>query len=562
MKLIKWMVACAMIAMLVACGGGGGNPGTNASIPAATTPTTSVINTAIATSSTFVTPTVSNLSLSNVTSTLINLASGGDASLSVTALSNGSPSPIPVNVSFIATCGTINGTVVSPSSAVSVTTNGSGAANVDYVAVGSGGQLCQGGVIVTANATGAASSAITLNVAAPLPNSIQFISAAPARIFVAGSGALERSEVLFRVFAANGRPVQGQNVDLSLLINPGGVGIETAGSTAVVTKSTDLNGDVKVGVFSGTIPGAIKLRASLTTNPTLFAESQNLSVASGPPSQRFMSLSVETFNIEGWAVDGTSTKLTARIADRQGNAVEDGTVVNFTTEAGQIANTCATTRVGLISSCSVDFISQNPRPAGGRVSVLAYLEGTKDYVDVNSNNIYNSGTDTLVNIGNAFRDDDEGGALTVGEFNIPRGGASACLGATAPFPAVANTCDSLLSTTVRQQAVILYSSSTPVLTNVNVSAGGISAEVRSADNLLLPMPAGTIIAAEASGVNCTVDKQFGSPVVNVTSGSNPNADLATSFQATLKTCVPGDVVFIKVTSPGGLTTVFGSFVIQ
>jgi hypothetical protein len=551
---IRSLFVALLSAVLAACGGGGGSPGSTAG-------TITIIPTVIGSTSTFVTPTVANLSLSSIAANTTTLPSGGDASLSVTVLSNGVPSSTPVNISFLATCGKINGAVVGPSTALSVITNGSGVATVAYSAVGQAGLLCQGPTTVTANALGALPSSVILNVAAPVPNSIQFIGATPARIFVSGSGSVERSEVTFRVFAGSGLPLQGANVDLSLVTNPGGVGIETAGSTATITKPTDSNGDVRVGVFSGTIPGAIKLRAALSANAVLFSESQNLSIASGPPSQRFMSLSVEKFNIEGWAVDGSSTKLTARIADRQGNAVDDGTVVNFTAEGGQVASTCATVKVNNISSCAVDFISQNPRPAGGRVSVLAYLEGTKDYVDVNSNNIFNNGVDTLINLGDAFRDDDEGGTYSVGEFVVPRGGASVCSGATAPFPARLNTCDTSLSTTVRQQAVLLYSSSEPVLLAVALNTSGITAQIGSRDNPLLPMPVGTTIVVEASGGICSIDKQFGSPVVNVLPGVDPSADLTTEFRSTFKTCAIGNSIFVRVTSPGGLTTIF-DFVIR
>lgn len=551
MKLLNWIAASLLVTLLGACGGGGGASGTN--------PNAVTISTSTASTSTFVTPTVASLSLSAITANTTTLPSGGNASLSVTALSNGSPTSTPVNVSFLASCGTINAQAVSSTTPVIVTTNGSGLAQITYSAISSTGTLCSGNITITANAPNSGASAIDLTVAPPVANSIQFISATPSRIFVAGSGAIERSEVTFRVFAASGVPLNNVNVDLSLVTNPGGVGIGSAGSTTNILTQSDSNGDVKVGVFSGTIPGPIKLRAALASNATLFAESQNLSVASGPPSQRFMSLSVEKFNIEGWNVDGNSTALTVRIADRQGNAVQDGTVVNFTAEGGQVASSCATVTNNGISSCSVQFISQNPRPAGGRASVLAYLEGTKDYTDNNGNNIYDPGLDTLLNIGDAFRDDNEDGVFNPGEFVITRGGASTCAGTSAPFPARTDTCNSALSTTVRQQAVILFSSSSPILTNVRISAGGISADVRSADNTLLPMPVGTVITAEVSGGTCAVDKQFGSPVVNRAPGNNPSADLATGFSATFKTCASGDVAFITVKSPGGLSTTFGPY---
>jgi hypothetical protein len=139
-----------------------------------------------------------------------------------------------------------------------------------------------------------------------------------------------------------------------------------------------------------------------------------------------MSLAVETFNIEGWVIDGTSTQLTVRVADRQGNAVEDGTVVNFTAEGGQVARSCATTPVFRgFPSAAWPSRARIPVRQGGRASVLAYLEGTKDYVDVNGNNRYDAGLDTLAQPRRRLSGRQRKRRLRLrlhGEFLIPRGG--------------------------------------------------------------------------------------------------------------------------------------------
>lgn len=521
-----------------------------------------------------------SLSLSPITAGALNLPSGGNTSLAATALVGGLPSTgVPVNITYNASCGRINGSLLQDG--VSVTTNGSGVAPATYTAVAPDGSLCSGDVTISASSAGASPQAISLNVAAPSASAVTFVSATPAQIFVAGSGAAEQSIVRFRVLSSAATSMANETVTFTLLANPGGVGIGSSGSVSTVTVTTDDAGIAAIPVFSGTIPGPIRLRAALEANPAVFAESQNLTVASGPPSQRFMSLSVETFNIEGWAIDGTSTRLTARIADRQGNAVEDGTVVNFTAEGGQVASNCATTRVNNISSCSVNFISQNNRPADGRVSVLAYTEGTKDYVDVNSNNRFDSG-DTLVQIGDAYRDDNESGTFdaTLGEFLIPRGvSGDGCANSGAPYPSIASTCDDKLATTVRQQTTIMFSSSTPVLTSTIANSDltvpdgtgtrTISIPVRadlvigSAAHPLLPMPSGTRIAATAvdsnstDGASCSVSfGPTGTPIPNIASGTSSTADLATRHSVTLRDCRPGDTLFIDVTAPSGLKTTF------
>lgn len=508
----------------------------------------------------------SSLTLSGVTVNTTSLPSGGNTSVQVTALIGGIPATgVPVNVGFTASCGRINSQTTS-SGGVSVTTNGSGVATAVYDAVAEDGSLCSGSVTLTASSAGAAPQSKTVAVAAPTANAIVFASAAPAQIFVAGSGAVDQAIVKFKVLSSTGVALPGVDVKFSIVTNPGGVGLSAAGLTNSVTVATLSNGEATVSVFSGTIPGPVKVRAELVSNSSIFAVSQNLTVASGPPSQRFMSLSVETFNIEGWDIDGASTQLTVRVADRQGNAVDDGTVINFTAEGGQVARSCATARVNGISQCSVTFEAQNPRPANGRVSVLAYTEGTKDYVDANGNNKFDA-KDTLINIGDAYRDDNETGIYdsATGEFLIPRsvtGGTFSCADSGGPFPSRANTCDDSLMTTVRQQAIILFSSSNVVLEPTSVNTGSVVFKLRSKLNTLLPLPAGTTFSAQATdldttdGAACAVDQAYGTPVTNVQPGTNSAADLATAGSVTLKDCRKGDSVTIKVKVPSGLETVF------
>ena len=496
------------------------------------------------------------LTLSPIAVITPNLPSGGNTGLSVTALVNDAPlTGTPVNVAFSVSCGRINGSDAS-AGGVSVTTNGSGVATATYTSVNTDGSLCSGDVNLSAAGAGAQTRSTKIVVAAPVANAVAFVSAAPSQIFVAGSGAAEQAVATFKVFAASGTPLPGVNVAFSIQENPGGVGLNASGATSNVTATTDQSGQASVSVFSGTIPGPVKVRAALVSAPSVFAESQNLTIASGPPSQRFMSLSVSSFNIEGWNVDGTPTRLTVRIADRQGNAVADGTVVNFTAEGGQVANSCATATVNKISSCSVDFVTQNPRPQGGRASVMAYLAGTKDYDDINANNIFDSG-DVLKQLGDAYRDDNENNTFDVGEFVVARGGSIACPGVGGAFASRDNTCNQGLSTTVRQTAVILFASTSPAIADLSASTGSVSFSLGSIDNPLLPMPAGTTIAATPLAEGCTVGDIGGSPVVNVSPTPGlPNEDLTTNVAIALKGCAAGQRVNVKVTSPGGLVTSF------
>lgn len=503
-----------------------------------------------------------SVSLSAINASSSSLSSGGNTLLSVTVLVSGTPlTAQPANVAFAASCGRINTTDLS----TTVATSGSGIATVTYSAVSGDGSLCSGPVAITATTPGAKSAGAVLTVAAPTAAAVTFINSAPAQIFVAGIGAIEQSVVSFKVLSSANTALQGTSVNFSLQANPGSVTLSTSSGT------TDSAGIVTVTVSSGPLPGPVKVRAALTANSTVFADSQNLTVASGPPSQKFMSLSASVFNIEGATADGIPTTLTVRIADRQGNAVVDGTVVNFTAEGGQVGRTCATTTTNLISSCSVNFISQNPRPANGRVSVLAYLEGTKDYIDLNNNNRYDSG-DTLVQIGDAYRDDNEDLLYESGTdgFVFPRGASGACpVQVSGAFPSRADTCDLVsankLATTVRQQTVILFSSSKPALSIDSQTTSTFAFTMGSGDPGLglLPMPAGTKVAVSAidntpdNTLTCAVTDLLGSVVVNVApTAGMPNQDLRTKHSAALKGCASGDNVKVTVTVPSGLVTEF------
>lgn len=474
-----------------------------------------------------------------------SLAAGGSTPVSVPVTSGGNAAS-GANVSFGASCGLIN---------AAVTTDGTGIASTTYSSLKTDGTSCVGPVTITALASGATAVTNSLTIAAPVANAINFVSATPNQIFVHGSGATEQSNVLFKVLSS-GAALPNVSVTFSLSTNPGGVGLGSSGSTSSVTYTTDANGQVSIAVFSGAIPGPVQIKAALVIDPNVFANSANLTVASGPPSQNFFSLAVDTFNIEGWNRDGTSANLTVRVADRQGNAVPDGTVINFTAEGGQIGSNCATTRVNNIASCTVPFVSQNPRPAGGRVSILAYAEGVKQYVDANGNNVFDAG-DTLMDLGDAYRDDNENGQYDAGEFVIPKGGTITCAGSGEPAPSRANTCTGLLPTSVRQQAVILYSSTGAAVTVVTAPTSATNTfvviRVNSADNLLLPMPSGTGVSAVPVVTGCTIGTISPANVPNVYPGIDPTVNLGTLHSIGLSGC-HGTPVTINITSPSGLIT--------
>lgn len=499
--------------------------------------------------------TPASLSLANFNAGQTSLPSGGNTQIRVDALIGGvSAGAVPVNVTFKGSCGRINGT--DATTGVTVTTDGSGRATATYDSVKSDGSLCSSSVQLTASSLGASDQILGLTVASPTANAVTFVSALPARIFVAGFGATEQSVVKFKVLSQTNTPLSGQELKFSIVTNPGGVGLNASGSSSPVTATSDINGEAIVTIFSGPKPGPVKVRAELSADPTVFAESKNLTVASGPPTQERMDLSVETFNIEGWKLSGVRTKFTVRLADRLGNPVDDGTVVNFVSSGGQIQSSCATFKdTSGIASCAVELASQAPRPANGRVTVLAYTEGHKAYLDSNTNNKFDTG-DTLHDMGDAFMDANENIQYDAGEFVLSRGGTQTCVGGTWTMPAVADTCDGKLATTIRQQATIFFSSSAAGVTFGTTTLAGVEFYVWSTEHPNLPMPAGTKVSADTFGsTSCAVKKVIPTLVQNIAPASTLGQDQSTRHRVDLTGCMSGDGVNITITSPSGLETI-------
>jgi hypothetical protein len=487
-----------------------------------------------------------SISATNVTLSVLalgasTLGSSGSTSVSVIASAN-SALAAGVPVAFSATCGTLTPSITQ--------TDGSGEAKSTYSAVKSDGTSCSGRATLSAVASGS-SQTNALTVSSPVASAVNFFSALPSQIYVLGSGATSQSIVNFKVLNAQGGNYSGAIITISLTANPGGVGLNASGATSNLTLTSNGDGLVTFTLFSGTVPGPIEVKATLADGGT-YAVSKNLTVQSGPPSQNFFSLAAKDFNIEGRDYQGATTTLTVQAADRTGNPVPAGTVVNFTAEGGQVSPSCTMSLTDGIASCTATFSSQVPRPSNGRVSILAYTEGLKAYTDANGNNTFDTG-DTLIDIGDAYRDDNENGAYDSGEFTVTRGGASTCNGSGGPAPGRVNTCAGELATTVRRQLVLIMSGSFASFGSTTSSVSQITFNLTD-DGGTNPMPVGTSITASAvdntptNTLACTVAKTFPSTILN-TSVSAGN-----SVGITLTGCDHADQIAVEVKTPKGNVT--------
>lgn len=471
--------------------------------------------------------TASNVALSALDVGSTPLAAFASRPISVLATVNGSPATtVPVQVAFQASCGT-----VSPATAV---TDSTGKAATTYSA---SAVACAGGnVSITASASGASPLQGVLTVLAPTATNMQFVSATPQLMYLRNSVGATQSQLVFRVVDANGIPLSNQGVQLSLVTNSQtGVSIGTQGNSATVSLSSNASGDVSVAVFAGTVPTSVQVRAVLSSNTNVEATSNQLTVASGRPVQRAASFGVKTFAIEGFTLDGVTTEVTMRLADRQGNPVPDGTQINFTSEAGVLLPPSCIVSAGE-SGCTVMIRTQGTRPADGKVTVLAYVPGEEDFVDANANNAYDLG-EAFTDLGNAYRDDNANISFDIGEFSVPRAGAIAC--GFAPDQGRANTCDGVWGAVdVRKQLDVIFSTRRSVAT---FSGTANSLNVRLADENGNSLAAESTIEVTQPDANSTCAGVSSHQAI-------PNQLEPANITVSLTGCASGNSIVVKITS--------------
>ncbi|HQX90233.1 MAG TPA: hypothetical protein PKY03_07540 [Moraxellaceae bacterium] len=250
----------------------------------------------------------------------------------------------------------------------------------------------------------------TLTIAEAPAASIRFVSATPTTIAIkgtGGSGRSESAEVVFEVSNELGQPVgSGKSVQFTLSTSIGGLAL--AGSSIA---QTDASGRVRATVLAGTVPTPVRVIAKLLEGAQPQTVSDALSVSTGLPVQKGMSLSASSFNpADAYEQDGVGVVVTAYASDYFGNPVPDGTSIQFLTEQGQIDSGCQTVN----GRCSVDWTSAAPRALNGRGTILAYAIGEEDFVDQNGNNRFDAG-EAHTDLGEAFLDKNENGLFDAGE---------------------------------------------------------------------------------------------------------------------------------------------------
>jgi hypothetical protein len=544
-----------------------------------------------------------NIQLGQLTITDTNLTSGGQTSVSMKVTDSNGVAISGTIINLSASCGQLP---------AQVTSDADGTAQFVYKAINADGSLCEGTVRLNAS-SGTVSQTQNLTVQKAEATSIIYTSN-ELTMGIENSGSSSTGQVQFTVYTDT-TPLANTKVKVSLEKSPLGLKFGPNRNSDDFIATTDQNGVIAVNLYPGSTPGPVEIKASLVSDPSINALSKNITVASARVSQSGLSISWEQ-NVLDWGSDGASTGGTVRMVDRNGNAVPDGTVINFTAEGGKITPSCATTD----GACSITFSTQNPRPGDGRVSILAVAEGEKDYIDVNKNNKWDKGEDLFVhNIGDTFRDDNENGTYEPGEFNYPAKitGTGTCDSnnnvnldryITLKFPTIPadlktlykrdyvrtfvapnknNTCNNGLDAIVRNQTISLLSNGEKtvftiadpsfVIGNRFLNDPNFRAKVpqtiSSTDKKVVfrvnsggfyylnPMPSGTTITAQGidntdaeTSKECTVEWSSGvNAVPKVVDTGKPGEDLGTYTGFSIKGCETGDEFKIITTSPNGYT---------
>ena len=235
--------------------------------------------------------------------------------------------------------------------------------------------------------------------------SIFMIGVTAENIGIRGTGSNETAQLTFEVRDSVGVPVSGSNriiVNFQILGGPGGG--EFVFPTSQVSDA--LNGRASTRLTSGTKAGVVQVFASGTVDGRQLKSSPvRIIIAGGLPVQDRFSLSRQLANIAGGLYDDLRNRIMAIVGDKDGNPVQPGTAVYFTTTGGIIQASAQTDINGI---ASVDLITGNPRPSGGIATITARTIGDSGNVVSRSLPVVFSGATRIIAPTQAFVIPDSG----------------------------------------------------------------------------------------------------------------------------------------------------------
>lgn len=283
---------------------------------------------------------------------------------------------------------------------------------------------------------------------------LAFFDASSTNLSVTGLGATvlaTQSLLQFEVTSSSGDPVADTLVEFALSAAEAYASLDTYSA-----RSND-DGIVSVVLTAGTLPSVATVSATITTNTaTVTVYSSEITITTGRPSGRGLSLSATPLNPGGFDFDGVLSVVAVSVSDHFGRPVPDGTTAYFLSEYGSVEASCQT----VDGRCEIQWTSQSPRlpafssftgtdgkpgfvrtldntlcvrsgyrpatypcpvslgqPIGGRNTLIAYLDGDESFVDANGNGLYDIGEEfeDVPEVFVDFNEDGEFGAVgTVG----------------------------------------------------------------------------------------------------------------------------------------------------
>lgn len=544
--------------------------------------------------------TATTVSIASFTSDVASLGAYGQTTLTVVL--SGASAATPVSISVSSACVSKGKATLTPTSS----TTSTGSATFTYRDQGCGSTDATDSLQASVAGT-AATASLNLGLTSPGVSSITFVSASFPTIFLKGSGFNETSLVTFQVRDTAGNGLANQSVLLEPTTLTGGLTLD--GGSSSVTKPSDSNGNVIVRINSGTVPTPVRIRASLVSDTTISTVSSNLSIAVGLPSQLNFSLSQGTKNIEGYNLDGTPNTYNIIASDRLGNPVPDDTAINFIAEGGQVEASRFTQTVAGLARATANFVSSEPRPVDGRVTIVAYALGEESFLDTNGNNVNDVGED-FQDLGDVFLDrlyDNFYASATDQFISLSISGAAPCrapvntalLGLNKTIPSIDGRCDGNWGRAyVRRAIETVFSTSEagPVWASkpANLYNDDLAACAASASSLIVgyqddqsvnqtfyavgagrlynvpasslisflvsdinpvrlnPMAAGTLISVTTT-TGLTARVEGGSPVPSTTEAT------FTSISYEFSSTASAGTITVTFTSPSGLKTSVGLF---
>ncbi|MDD2890411.1 MAG: invasin domain 3-containing protein [bacterium] len=276
--------------------------------------------------------------ISSITASPQTISVGGENNSTITAFlkyTNNNPA-VNIPVFFTTTMGTI--------SPFSDTTDSSGKVTTNLVSGDSTGiatvKVTYGSITDSTNVL------FTTTLGDTTPASIVFYAIDNSSIGVQGTGQNETSMLTFQVRDKEGKPISGtKNVTFEIIGGPNGG--EYLYPTSSVT-SMDL-ALVSTYLNSGTKSGPVRIKA-LVQGTSLTTSIEKVVILSGPPDSSHFNIYPVKLNTYALYIAGVSNIITAYVADKHGNTVENNTGVWFNTQCGLVQTGMGSTVTGLTSN--------------------------------------------------------------------------------------------------------------------------------------------------------------------------------------------------------------------